>query len=108
MPKINWSVLIGTAVVILTIFVLGMIKTNARSSGFATACIVLGYLNDAVLLRSVISLARGQGLGKLATLAIPTIAFGDAVIIYCGYGLVLAMVTAGAVLIDGVVLRFRG
>jgi hypothetical protein len=108
MRQMNWLRVLGYSAAVVALFVLGALKTNSRNSAFVTGCLVLGYLNDFVLLRSIISLSRGQKtLNVQAIATMVMLVLGNVVVIHFGYGRVLALTTVGAVVVDAAVLKFR-
>ena len=108
MRAINWRRAGGYGLAIVAIFALGAIKTTIRNSFFVTLCLVVGYLNDFVVLRLfVIALIRGKRPSALTIAAIIAVVAVNAVLISFGYGWVILLTTVGVILIDGLILRFQ-
>ena len=83
-------------------------KTTVRNSFFVTLCLLVGYLNDFVVLRLfLISLIRGKRPSKLTIILAIALVATSALLVAFGYGWVIVLVTVCAVLIDGLVLRFQ-
>jgi hypothetical protein len=98
----------GYGLAIVAIFILGAIKTTARNSFFVTLCLLIGYLNDDVMLRLVaITLIKGKRPSAPVVASAIAILVVNVMLIVLGYGWVIALTTAGAVLIDGLILRFQ-
>src|ERR1700694_1325496 len=104
---VNWKRVSGYVAALALIFVLMALKANVYVSAITTTCMILGYFNDFVVLRTVISIVQRKQFDRGT--AAPTFGFlvGDAIVIYLGFGLVLALTTVSCIFIDGVILRFR-
>jgi len=69
---------------------------------------VLGYLNILGILHAAISRYKGYAVGRLSILIVFAALLGDTLVIFSGYGVVLALTTTCFLLIDALVLRFQG
>ena len=91
----------------MALFALGTIKTNIRNSSFVTACFVLGYLNDFLVLRAILLMLRERIFSPRKAAIIVVLLIGNIAIIYLGYGLILALVTFCCLFIDGLLFKFK-
>ena len=72
-----------------------------------TACGVIGYMNDLYVFRSFLSFIRREKINKRTTFFALFSVLATAIIVWFGYGLVIALTSVCFVAIDALVLRFK-
>ena len=106
-PKLPFVLLKTTAGLGLLFALIAHQYDLRTAAAFISTC-VAGWLNVFGVLHALVAAARHTAVsGRTWLVALVALVF-DVLLIFFGYGLVLALTTAGLLLIDALVLRFAG
>jgi hypothetical protein len=102
-----WRKSVRSLIAIAVLLLVASMEAGLEKAAWFVACGVVGYLNAFYAVRCLTLLvSRGKARrGRVLVAAMAVTA--SAPIVYCGYGIILALTTTVFVLIDALVLQFR-
>lgn len=99
---------IGYTAGIILVFVFGAISTNIINSALSTTALIVGYLDDAVVVGAIIDFAMRRSRISLARiLAVFVICVINIIIVFFGYWAPLLIAFVCSVVLDMLILGFR-
>ena len=108
MSRKSWLNILKNGSGLALIFVLAAYQADSRIAAWFLASGIVGYLNDFGVIHTVLSTFKGEKVGYRTLLLVLVALLGNAVILFYGYGIVVALTTACFLALDAIVLRFAG